>query len=118
MLVAMALIGAAGVAMLAVFPVEAAPGAAGFALRGWVWPMASVLPWVAVQALGVVGGVFLIIKAYQLGEASYVAVFEYSVMIVAPFTAWLLYGQPIEPAQAVGIALIVSGGAIIAVRSK
>ncbi|WP_417677251.1 DMT family transporter [Pseudodonghicola sp.] len=118
MLVAMALIGAAGVAVLAVFPVEAAPGAAGFALRGWVWPMASVLPWVAVQALGVVGGVFLIIKAYQLGEASYVAVFEYSVIIVAPFTAWILYGQAIEPAQAIGIALIVSGGGIIAIRSK
>lgn len=118
MLLAMGLIGAGGLIWLALAPAEAAPGAAGFVARGWVWPMWQAAPWVAVQAAGSVAAVFLIIKAYQFGEASQVAVFEYSVMLFAPLIAWGLYDQPLGAGQAVGLGLIVAGGAIIAIRSK
>ena len=118
MLLALGLMGATGLVWLALFPVETLPGPEGFVTRGWVWPMQRALPWVVVQAVGSVAGVFLVIKAYQLGEPSYVSVFEYSVMGFGPLFAWVAYGQAVGPWQTVGIALIVAAGAIIAVRSK
>ncbi len=118
MLVALGTAGAGGLVYLGLFPIESIPGPDGFVTRGWVWPMWQAFPWVVVQAAGSVAGVFLIIKAYQLGEPSYVSVFEYSVMIFGPLFAWVAFGQPVTYWQIVGIALIAVAGGIIAVRSN
>lgn len=112
------LIGLAGLGVLALFPQEAALGADGFVRRGFVWPMPVALPWVLVQAVGSLLGVFLIIRAYQLGEPSYVSVFEYSVMLFGPAFAWVAMGQALGPWQLAGILLIAGSGALIAVRSE
>lgn len=93
-------------------------GADGFLLRGWVWPIPSVFPLIALQAVVSVAGVFLLIRAYQWGEASQVSVLEYSIMIFGPFFGWLLMGQTITPMMMAGIALIALAGGIIAVRSN
>lgn len=90
----------------------------GFLLRGWVWPIASVFPYIVLQAVISVFGVFLLIRAYQWGEASQVSVLEYSIMIFGPFFGWLLMGQSITPTMIAGIFLIMVAGGIIAVRSK
>lgn len=110
--------GAIGLVILGLFPAEAAPGADGFVTRGWVWDMAPALPWVVLQAVGSVLGVFLIIRAYQLGDASYVSVFEYSVMIFGPLFAWAVLGQPVGGWQIIGSILIVLAGVLIALRSR
>jgi drug/metabolite transporter (DMT)-like permease len=117
-MVALGLSGIAGLVVLGLFPMEVATGSDGFVTRGWVWPMWQAMPWVVLQAVGSVAGVFLIIKAYQLGEPSYVSVFEYSIMIFGPLFAWVAFGQQITHWQIVGIALIAVAGGIIAVRSK
>ncbi|MCF6232692.1 MAG: DMT family transporter [Rhodobacteraceae bacterium] len=114
----MGLVGAVGVIVLDLWPMGGVPGSQGFVTRGWVWPMWQALPWVGLQAVGSVIGVFLIIKAYQLGEPSFVSVFEYSVMIFGPLFAWVAFGQAITFWQIFGIALIAGAGGIIAVRSK
>ena len=93
-------------------------GADGFLLRGLVWPIETVFPYIAMQAVISVAGVFILIRAYQWGEASQVSVLEYSIMIFGPFFAWLLMGQSITPTMMAGIALIMIAGGIIAVRSK
>ena len=93
-------------------------GADGFLLRGLVWPIETVFPYIAMQAVISVAGVFLLIRAYQWGEASQVSVLEYSIMIFGPFFAWLFMGQSITPMMMAGIALIMVAGGIIAVRSK
>jgi drug/metabolite transporter (DMT)-like permease len=93
-------------------------GADGFLLRGWVWPITSVFPYIVLQAFISVFGVFLLIRAYQWGEASQVSVLEYSIMIFGPFFGWLLMGQSITSTMIAGIALIMVAGGIIAVRSK
>lgn len=90
----------------------------GFLSMRWVWPVTEVWPLIWLQAVGSLAGVWCIIKAYQLGEAGFVSVFEYSVMIFGPFFAWWLFGQPVGLWQAVGIALIASAGIIIALRSN
>lgn len=118
MWVMLGLMGITGLAVLGLFPIEAAPGADGFVARGWVWPMWQSAPWVGVQVIGSVTGVFLIIRAYQLADPSYVSVFEYSVMIFGPLFAWIAFGQPVTGWQIVGIALIATAGGIIALRSK
>ena len=88
-----------------------------FAARPWVWPMWDAVPWVAIQAVGSVIGVFMIIKAYQLGEPSYVSIFEYSIMIFGPAYALVLFGVPVGPTQIAGTLLIAFSGALIAWRS-
>ncbi len=118
MWVMLGLMGIVGLIVLWAFPLDSVAGPQGFVTRGWVWPMWDAAPWVVLQAVGSVCGVFLIIKAYQLGETSFVAVFEYSVMIFGPLFAWLALGQSASWIQVAGIGLIFSAGVIIALRSR
>lgn len=92
-------------------------GAAGFILREWVWNISSVMPWITLQAVGAILGIGLIFRAYQIGQASQVAVFEYSALIFGPFFAWILIGQQVNLMQLLGILLIAIAGSLIAVRS-
>ncbi len=118
MVVTLGLAGAIGLIWLALFPVDVPVGPDGFAMRGWVWPMQDALPWVVVQAVGSTIAVFMLIKAYQLGEPSYVAVFEYSVMIFGPLFAWVAFGQSVGQMQIIGIGMIASAGVLLGWRER
>lgn len=98
--------------------VEPQPGGMAFLTRGWIWPMTEAMPYLLLQVVGSVIGVGLLNRAYQLGEASHVAVFEYTIMIFGPFFAWWLLSVPVTPIQMVGIAMIAAAGIIIAVRTR
>ena len=112
------IMGAVGLVVLAVFPIEAAEGSAGFATRGWIWPIWSSLKWLIMQAWLSVIAVFLIIKAYQLGEASHVSIFEYSVMVFGPLYALFLFDQTLVFPQVAGIGLVITAGVVVALRSR
>ena len=112
-----ALIGAAALIALAIIGPEAPEGRDGFLLRGWTWPEAQTWWLIAVQAVGSLAGVGLLIRAYQSAEPSFVAVFEYSVFIFGPFFAFLLFGETITLMQVFGIVLIAAAGSLIALRS-
>ena len=86
--------------------------------RGWVWPRDGLWGVIWVQALGSIVGVYGIVKAYQLADASLVSVIEYSVMIFGPLFGWWLFGQSVSPLQTVGIGLIVLAGLLIAWRGR
>lgn len=88
-----------------------------FLTRAPTWVIVPVLPFVLLQAVGSLVGVFLIIRAYQLDEPSNVAVFEYAALIFAPLFAWILFEQGLAPLQFLGIAMIAGAGVIIALRS-
>ena len=96
---------------------DVAPGADGFLTRPWTWSLAAALPWIIIQAVGSILGIGLIFRAYQIGQASYVAVFEYSAFIFGPFFAWLFIGQQIQLLQVAGIACIAAAGVLIARRT-
>lgn len=96
----------------------AAPGAEGFLLRGWSWAMGEVAPWILLQAVGSLIGVGLIIRAYQLGEPSYIAPFEYAAFISAPVFAWLLFGHVPGLQQVAGIVMIAAAGTLVALRLR
>ena len=79
--------------------------------------MSPFIWWVVLQAVGATIGVGLIFKAYQMGDASYVSIYEYSVFIFGPAFAWLLMDQPLAALQALGILCITFAGTLIAFRS-
>ena len=78
--------GLIGMAVLTLLPVDVPDGAEGFLQRGPVWPTGSFLWWTFVQAAGSLLGVGMIIKAYQMADASKVSVFEY--IILPASAAW------------------------------
>lgn len=92
-------------------------GADGFLLRGWVWDLSPVIWIIVLQACGAVVGMFFIVRAYQVAEATYAAVFEYTIFIFGPLFAFFLWGQGVSLTEALGIALIALAGIIIAFRS-
>ncbi|WP_108860422.1 DMT family transporter [Ruegeria sp. Alg231-54] len=117
MIITLGAAGGIGLLVLDLIPVAAPDGPDGFAARGWVWQMQPALPWIAIQAVGSTIAVFMLIKAYQVGEPSYVAVFEYSVMIFGPLFAFAAFGQAIGPMQIAGIGLIAIAGALLGWRA-
>ena len=89
-------------------------GADGWASRGWMPLSAELLFWIAVQAVGTLIGILFIFRGYQIGEASSVAVFEFSLLIFASGWAWYLWGQAVTPLAFFGMALIILSGAVVA----
>jgi drug/metabolite transporter (DMT)-like permease len=110
--------GAVGLLGLGLWPQETLAGADGFPLRGWTAPSGVFLFWTLVQAVGSLAGVALMVRAYQLGEAGQVAVYEYSLLVFGAAWGWLLWGEVLSVSAAVGILLIALSGAIIALRSR
>lgn len=112
------LYGAIGIAVLTLSPMDAALGAEGWMQRGYVEPNLTVVLVVVAQAVGSIIGVVLLTRGYQLGEASYVAINEYSLIVFASFFAWVMWGQTLGVIALIGVAMIIASGSIIALRSK
>lgn len=112
------LYGVIGLVVLSYLQIEPAAGPEGWVTRAFM-PYTPTMIWVTVvQAIGSIIGVGLLVRGYQLGEASYVAINEYSIIVFASFFGWLIWGQTLGLMALLGIALIVVAGSIIALRSK
>lgn len=110
--------GLIGMAVLGVLQPDVPAGGDGFVLRGVVWPTGSFLFWTFVQAAGSLLAVGLMVKAYQIAEASRVAVFEYVILPMSAFWSWVLWGDLISLQAVVGMGLIFAAGLIIAARGR
>ena len=97
---------------------DAPPGAAGFLIRGPNWPEAPVLVWTAVQAIGSLIAVGLLVRAYQLAEASRVAVMEYVVLPFSALWSWVIWGETIGPVALAGMGVIVLSGLAMGWRGR
>lgn len=115
---ALGCLGAIGMAALALWRPEVPDGAEGFILRGMIWPSWSFLFWTFVQAAGSLVGVAMAIRAYQIAEASRVAIFEYVTLPASAFWTYLLWGDFLEAKAMLGIVLIFAAGLIIALRGR
>ncbi len=111
------MLGVFGLIGIFVVNADAPVGHAGFVLRSWGPLDSAMLFWFAVQAVGSLIGIALIFRGYLLGEASHVAVFEYSLLVFASFWAWMLWGQTVPALGLAGMVLIAVAGAVIALRS-
>ena len=81
-----------------------------------LWPGAHWAGIIAVALMSLTG-VFLFAFAYARGEASYLAVTEYSGFIWAAVLGWLVFAEPVSPYTLVGALLIVAG-CVFAAREK
>jgi len=63
-------------------------------------------------------GIGFIMKAYLIGEVTYVSIFEYSMLIFASITAWVLFGDKVQLLGFLGIGLIIITGIVISLRSR
>ncbi len=110
--------GLIGIGVLALWQPEVPAGVDGFVLRGAVWPTADFLFWTFVQAAGSLLAIGLMVKAYQMAEASRVAVFEYVILPMSAFWSWALWGQLISLQAVAGMGMIFAAGMIIALRGR
>lgn len=116
--VMLGLMGVAGMMVLAVIPVMAPEGASGFVLRGGVWLSAGFYFWTFVQAAGSLLGVGMMIKAYQLADASRVSVFEYIILPASALWGWIIWGEVLSLQAVAGMVLITVAGMMIALRAR
>lgn len=86
--------------------------------RAWVWPSFQVWIWIIIQAIFSLVGLGFIMKAYLIGEVTYVSIFEYSMIIFASITAWLLFGEMLGIVGLCGIGIIIGTGILITIRSR
>jgi drug/metabolite transporter (DMT)-like permease len=110
-------LGLIGMAVLMLVPVAVPDGAEGFLQRGPVWPTGRFLWWTFVQAAGSLLGVGMIIKAYQIADASKVSVFEYIILPASAAWGFFLWGETLTWAAVAGMVLIAAAGVLIARQS-
>lgn len=80
------------------------------------WPDVQ-WPWVIVASLMSTAGTLLFAWAYARGEASYLAVTEYSAFLWAAALGWIVFRENVSIYTAAGAGLII-GGCLIAARRK
>ncbi len=107
-----------GLIVLCIWPIDAPTGVDGWLQRGWVSMDARMVGVTFAQAVGSIIGVGLLTRGYQLGEASYVAINEYSLIVFAALFGWIMWGQTLGSIALLGVACIVASGSIIALRSS
>jgi S-adenosylmethionine uptake transporter len=73
--------------------------------------------WIAVACLLSTSGTLLFAWGYARGEASYLAVTEYSAFLWASALGWVVFREPVSLATLAGAVLIV-GGCLVAARRK
>jgi drug/metabolite transporter (DMT)-like permease len=106
-------IGLVGMLALWVVPMAVPDGAEGFLQRGPVWPSGTFLWWTFVQAAGSLLGVGMIIKAYQIADASKVSVFEYVILPASAGWGFVLWDEKLTWLAVAGMALIALAGVLI-----
>lgn len=111
-------IGVLGLIGLALMPLPVAEGTAGFLQRGAVWPSSGFWFWTFVQAAGALLGVGMMVRAYQIADATRVSVFEYLILPASALWGWLIWGEVLSLQAVVGMALIVGAGLMIALRAR
>ena len=115
---ALGVIGALGMLALWRFPLAVPAGSDGFMLRGAVRVSGTFYFWTFVQAVGSLLGVGLMIRAYQIADATRVSVFEYIILPSSAIWGWVIWGEVLSLQAVAGMALIVSAGVMIAIRAR
>ena len=89
-------------------------GPEGLLLRSWAQLTPNAWFWIGVQVVTAIVGVYSLTYAYQLADASYVAVFEYSFIVFAALWAAVLFWIFPTLLEMAGILMIILSGVLIA----
>lgn len=112
-----ALIGVLGLLVIGLVPVSDEVKAANpFLTSGWLPLALPVLFWLLLTACTHIGGVLTSIWAYQRAEASRLAPFEYSYLVMMGAMDYLIWGVLPTEATLAGMLLICGAGGFVAWR--
>lgn len=115
---ALGIIGLLGSLALFLVPIEAPPGPEGFLARGPVWPTPEFWFWTFVQAAGSLLAVGMMVRAYQVAQATTVSVFEYVILPASAIWSWVIWGEVLDGLAILGMAMIVLAGILIGLASR
>lgn len=96
-------------------------GAVAITLVGvWFWEPMTRLDWALMAALCLLGstGHFLLIKTYEVAEASAVQPLAYLQMVFAAAIGIWVFGETLEPHVAVGAAIVIAAGLFTLWRAR
>jgi len=111
-------LGLLGVVALSIFPaLQGMSAEVPFVSMVWVKPSGEFLFWTTVQGIGSLIAVCGLIRAYQIAEPTYIAVFEYSFIVFAGFWGWVIWNEVLDAVAMAGIFTIIAAGVIISIRS-
>ena len=113
----MMIAGCVGLLVVGAIFTDVPAGPDGFVFRGWVPFAGTFMIIVLVQGVGSLIGVGLIIKAYQMAESSFIAVFENAMIVAATLWAIILWKEVPDMIGVLGLACIIISGIIISIRS-
>ena len=77
------------------------------ALTVWRWPDAAAWPWLVLSGLLGTGGHYFWTRALRLADASLLAPFSYTQLLVVTVMAWLLFDEILDAYTAAGTAIII-----------
>ncbi len=111
--IALALLGLAGLGLIAALDIGAPAGQAGFALRGWVPVSGEILLVTFVHGVVAIFAMILLTRAYLAAPTALVAPLEYAMLPLSALFG-LLFGDPPPDAPALlGMAMIVAAGILV-----
>ncbi|MBK1635887.1 DMT family transporter [Rhodovulum adriaticum] len=86
----------------------------------WVWEPMAAPDWGWMALLCVTGalGHFLLIKTYELAEASAVQPFAYLQLVFASALGMAVFGERLEPHVAMGASIVVAAGLFTLIRER
>jgi drug/metabolite transporter (DMT)-like permease len=96
-------------------------GAIGMTLVGvWFWEPMSPPDWAWMALLCVTGatGHWLLIRCYEVVEASAVQPFAYFQLVFVTMMAIPVFGETLEPNVAIGAAMVIGAGLVAAWRER
>ena len=67
---------------------------------------------------GLLLGVGMMIRAYQITDAGRASVLEYVILPASAFWSWTLWGEVLAPMAVGGMVMIVVAGSMIALRAR
>lgn len=110
-------IGMAGVLAIPLFGIPAEMAVAEpFLFSAWLEPTPLAVGLILLTAGTHLGGVLLIVRAYQVEDASRLAPFEYSYLAIIPVLEFAIWRALPDGATLVGMALIAGAGIFVAWR--
>ena len=88
----------------------------GFLLTGWLPAGPGMMALIIITAATHIVGALASVKAYQIGEASRLAPFEYVYLVFMGVFGYLIWSDVPDGSTLVGMALICGSGAFVAWR--
>ncbi len=85
----------------------------------FIWITPTAMQWGMLAAMGVFGtlGQFLMLRSYDFAEASLLAPFAYTEIIMATALGWLVFGDFPDAYTIAGVAILVASALYIALHS-